>query len=105
MRFRHLTKVTFLLFAGLLLSSFATETLYVVDDLQDDWLVFDGGEYRPFVPETDSGTEAIYFQLDATRHKDDYVQIGGKYVKALFINGKLVASGDLQNATYSIDSL
>ncbi|HLT73058.1 MAG TPA: DUF4271 domain-containing protein [Cyclobacteriaceae bacterium] len=105
MRFRHLTKVAFLLFAGLLLSSFATETLYVVDDLQDDWLVFDGGEYRPFAPETDSGTEAIYFQLDATRHKGDYVQIGGKYVKALFINGKLVASGDLRNATYSLDSL
>lgn len=105
MHFRHLTKVAFLVFAGLFLSSFAVETLYVVDDLQDDWLVFEGGEYRPFAPKKDAGVEAIYFQLDATKHKGEYVQIGGKYVKAVFINGKLVASGDLRHATYSLDSL
>ena len=105
MHFRHPLKVAFLVFAGLLFSSFAAERLYVVDDLQDEWLVFEGGEYRPFERASDSGGEAIYFQLDATKHKGEYIQIGGKYVKALFINGKLVASGDLQNATYNLDSL
>lgn len=105
MGLRHPISVILLLIAGLMLSSFAGDRLYVVSDLQEDWLVFDDGEYRPFVEQADAGTDAVYFQLDVSKHKGRYVQIGGKYVKAVFINGKLVASGDLGNVTYSLDSL
>lgn len=105
MRFRHLLTVVFLVFAGLLFSSFAAERLYVVHDLEDDWLIFDNGSFRPFAPNMDSGTDAVYIRLDVNEHRGEYVQLGGKYVRAIFINGKLVESGDLRNVTYSIDSL
>ncbi len=105
MGLRHPISIALSVIAGLMLSSFAADSLYVVSDLQEDWLVFEDGKYRPFVEQEDAGTDAVYFQLDASKYKGKHVQIGGKYVKAVFINGKLVASGDLRNVTYSLDSL
>jgi len=104
MRFRHTVVILGIALSGLL-SSFSAEELYVVADLQTEWLVFDDGEYRPYTKQVDAGVDVIYFRLDVNRHKGRYLQIAGKYTSAIFVNGKLLASGKLEDGRYSMDSL
>jgi hypothetical protein len=92
-----------LLSAGL--SSVWAQQGYVTQDLTPQWTVFDDGGYRPYERERDAGIDVIYFTVDAGLHKDARVQISGRHARAIFINGKLVASGDVQDVTYDVDSL
>lgn len=78
---------------------------YLVQDLTPDWKVFDDGEYRPFVRERDAGADVVYFDVDVGVHRNAKVRISGRHVEAIFVNGSLVTSGDVRNATYDVDSL
>ena len=78
---------------------------YVVQDLTPEWTVFDDGAYRPYDRSRDAGADVVYFTLDAGLHRGTQVRISGRHAKAVFINGKLVASGDLRDVTYNVDSL
>jgi Domain of unknown function (DUF4271) len=104
MRLNHRASAVLIALTGIL-SSFSTDELYVLTDLQNEWMVFEGGAYQPFRPEKDSGTDAIYFWLDANKYQGQYLQVSSKYRKAIFIDGKLIVSGSRGRDTYSIDSL
>ncbi|HEX7015554.1 MAG TPA: DUF4271 domain-containing protein [Cyclobacteriaceae bacterium] len=86
-------------------SSAWAQERYVADDFTPEWTVFDDGVYRPYERERDAGTDVVYFTLDAGLHRNAGVRISGRHVEAVFVNGKLVASGDVREVTYDIDSL
>lgn len=78
---------------------------FVVDDLTSEWTVFDDGAYRSYERERDAGADVIYFTLDAGVHQGARVHISGRHVRAIFVNSKLVVSGDVRSVTYDVDSL
>nr|PZN47076.1 MAG: hypothetical protein DIU61_19900 [Bacteroidota bacterium] len=78
---------------------------YVTQDLTSEWTIFDDGAYRPYERERDADEDIVYFTLDAASHRNAHVRISGRHVKAVFVNGKLVASGNVRNVMYDVDSL
>lgn len=88
-----------------ILSSLSAQDLYVAKDLQGEWMVYEDGGYRPFENGKDSGIDAIYFWLDVNKYRGQYLQVEGRYEKALFVNGKLKKSGATERMLFSVDSL
>ncbi|HEY8513362.1 MAG TPA: DUF4271 domain-containing protein [Cyclobacteriaceae bacterium] len=78
---------------------------YVTEDLTSEWKVFDDGAYRPYVRERDAGTDVVYFEVDVGVHRNAQVRISGRHVNAIFVNGSLIASGDIRDVRYRVDSL
>ncbi len=74
----------------------------VVKDLRDEWLITENNSYRKFdgVP-----SKAVFFSVDATRFKNDFLQVEDDEPFVIFINKKLVVAKERGSIRYGIDSL
>lgn len=82
--------------------SFGQGNWFLVDDLQKNWLVHDGEDYKTF---EDSGTNTIYFRLDGEKAKGNYLSISCRQEWSLFVNGKILGSYRSKTKVFDIDSL
>ena len=83
-------------------ASWATEP-FVVKDLRPHWLQFTAEDYQPLNKIPDRDLRTIYFQVQASNYKGQYLLVKGMDDWDLFVNGKLIYSG--QHQLFNLDSL
>ena len=83
-------------------ASWAAEP-FVVKDLRSQWLQFITDDYQPLTKIPDKDLHTIYFQVKSPLYKGQYLSIKGTEDCDLFVNGKLIYSG--QQQVFNIDSL
>jgi len=81
--------------------SFSQAKWFLVEDLQKNWLVYDGEEYKSF---EDNVVNTVYFKLASSKEKDHYLSVSCKQDWSLFVNGVILGSYNTAKI-FNIDSL
>jgi hypothetical protein len=72
-------------------------------DLSKDWKVLEGNSYVDY--NSGSGSDALYFTLDANKFRSYDLEISGAREFSVWINGKLVKQIDRGLVRFDVDSL
>ncbi|MEI9919551.1 MAG: DUF4271 domain-containing protein [Bacteroidota bacterium] len=93
-----------LFFLLVLVSSVASAQRVPIYDLSKDWKVLDSDKYIDY-GSARSGSDVIYFVLDAARFRSDELEIYGAREFSVWINGKLIKQSSGGLLRFDIDSL
>ncbi|HRI79207.1 MAG TPA: DUF4271 domain-containing protein [Cyclobacteriaceae bacterium] len=75
----------------------------VVKDLRSEWMKYDGGAYHFVDVSAPDILNTIYFSLDTTLYKGQYLSVSSIENWDLYVNGKLICSGQVK--LFPVDSL
>jgi hypothetical protein len=98
---RHSLLLTFILVV--IGSGAQCQEHFVIKDVQPDWLVFTEGSYASF-SDSKEPTRTIYFWLQPSGYKGDYLVLRSSGTFSVLLNGKLILD-QRKSSTLSIDSV
>lgn len=105
--FRKMNRIINLIFFCVLLNTIPTEVIGAEDsknDLRNEWMIYEGGEYKRIPSNKEFDAQVIYIKLDLQRNTNSILEITSPRMFSVFIDAQISGTAK-KSRQISLDSI